>query len=57
MKRRKFSSTFKFIVVLEALKERQTLSELSQKFEISPQQISTWKREVLEGAEEVFFFK
>jgi transposase len=54
MKRRKFTSTFKLKVVLEALKERHTLAELSQKFEITPQQISMWKREFLEGAEEVF---
>lgn len=56
MKRRKFTSTFKVKVVLEALKERQTLAELSQKFEISPQQISTWKREFIAGAEEVFSY-
>lgn len=54
MKRRKFTSGFKLKVVLESLKERQTLAELSQKFEVSPQQISTWKREFLEGAENVF---
>lgn len=54
MKRRKFTSTFKLKVVLEALKERHTLAELSQKFEITPQQISMWKQEFLEGAEEVF---
>lgn len=54
MKRRKFTSGFKLKVVLESLKERQTLAELSQKFEVSPQQISTWKREFLEGAESVF---
>jgi len=54
MKRRKFTSSFKLKVVLEALKERHTLAELSQKFELTPQQISTWKREFLEGAENVF---
>lgn len=54
MKRRKFTSSFKLKVVLEALKERRTLAELSQKFELTPQQISTWKREFLEGAENVF---
>ena len=54
MTRRKFTSGFKLKVVLEALKERQTLADLSQKFELSPQQISTWKREFLEGAENVF---
>ena len=43
MTRRKFTSKFKTKVVLEALKERQTVKELAQKFEITPQQIDTWK--------------
>ena len=54
MTRRKFTSKFKTKVVLELLKERSTLSELSQKHEIAPQQLSTWKREFLNGAEQVF---
>ena len=54
MTRKKFTSKFKLKVVLEALKERHTLAELSQKFELTPQQISTWKREFLDGAETVF---
>lgn len=52
--RRKFSKAFKAKVVLEALKERNTLSELSQKYEIHPNQIAGWKREFLENAENVF---
>ena len=39
---------------MEVLKERSTLSELSQKYEIAPQQLSTWKRDFLDGAEQVF---
>lgn len=54
MSRRKFTSRFKTKVVLEALKERLTLSELAQKYELQPSQISLWKREFLDGAEEVF---
>jgi transposase len=54
MTRRKFTSKFKTKVVLEALKERQTIQELAQKFEITPQQIGTWKREFLKGADTVF---
>ena len=52
--RRKFSSKFKAKVVLDALKERLTLQELSSKYELHPNQISTWKREFLEGAASVF---
>jgi transposase len=54
MTRRKFTSKFKLKVVLEALKERQTMAELAQKYELTPQQISIWKREFLDGAETVF---
>ena len=39
MKRRKFTSKFKTQVVLVSLKERQSLSELAQKFKIHPNQV------------------
>ena len=54
MTRRKFTAKFKTKVVLEALKERYTTNELAQRFDIAPQQISTWKREFLNNAEDVF---
>lgn len=54
MRRKKFTSKFKTKVVLEALKEQQTVKELSQKYELAPQQINLWKREFLSGAEQVF---
>ena len=54
MTRRKFTSEYKTKVVIESLKERSTLSELARKYKISPQQISTWKREFLDKAEGVF---
>ncbi|MEN7550095.1 transposase [Rapidithrix thailandica] len=54
MTRRKFTSAFKTKVVLAVLKERESLSELAQKYEVHPQQIRTWKREFLKGAENVF---
>jgi transposase len=54
MTRRKFTSKFKTKVALEALKERDSLSVLAQKYELLPQQITHWKREFLQGAETVF---
>ena len=54
MTRRKFTSKFKTKVVLEALKERVSLSELAQKHELSPTQISKWKREFLDNASVIF---
>lgn len=52
--RRKFSGAFKAQVAIEALKERETLSELSKKFEVHPQMISKWKQEFIERASEIF---
>lgn len=54
MTRRKFTAKFKTKVVLEALKERHSLAELAQKYQIHPTQISGWKRDFLSGAESVF---
>ena len=54
MGRRKFTTKFKTKVVLEALKERSSLSDLAVKYELHSQQISNWKREFLDKAEEVF---
>ncbi len=54
MTRRKFTSSFKTKVVLEAIKERSSLAELAQKYELQPTQISAWKKDFLESASDVF---
>ena len=53
-KRRTFSGAEKAKIVLEALKERQTLSEIAQKFEVHPVQVSSWKKEAQEHLGELF---
>jgi len=52
--RRKFTSGFKAKVAIEAIKERYSLSELSERFEIHPTQITKWKKDFLENASSVF---
>lgn len=52
--RRKFSSSFKAKVAIEALREQQTLSELSVKYELHPNQITDWKKQLLSGSEQIF---
>jgi transposase-like protein len=52
--RRKFTSGFKAMVAIEALKERESLAELSKRFEVHPTVISKWKQEFLEKSADVF---
>ena len=52
--RRKFSGAFKAKVAIEALKERESLAELSKHFEVHPNIISKWKKEFLENSAHVF---
>lgn len=52
--RRKFSKDFKAKVVLEALKERETLESLAKKYELQPTQISLWKSQAMNNFSALF---
>lgn len=52
--RKSYTADFKAKVALAALAGEKTLGELSQQFEIHPNQITTWKRQLGERAAEVF---
>ena len=53
-KRKTYSSGFKTKVVLEVLQERETIQEIGKKYEIHPNQLSTWKSQFLANANSVF---
>ena len=53
-KRRHFSPDFKANVAIEALKERQSVNQLAEKYELHPKQISARKSEFLQNAGEAF---
>ncbi len=53
-KRKQYSPSFKAKVALEALKDKETLAELSKKFEVHPTMIGKWKQEFLSRAASVF---
>ena len=52
--RRKFSPEFTAKVVLESLRERGTLEEIAQQFELHPTQITQWKQEATSRLSELF---
>lgn len=52
--RRKFTGAFKAKVAIEALKDRESLAELSKHFEVHPTIISKWKMEFLKNSANVF---
>src|SRR5260221_14503032 len=52
--RRNHTPTFKAEVALAAIKGEKTLAELAQLFDVHPNQITTWKAQLLEGAAGVF---
>lgn len=53
-KRRKFSPSFKARVALDALKERESLAQLASKHGVHANQVSKWKKELLQSAPGVF---
>lgn len=53
-KRNRYTAEFKTKVVLEVLREEQTVNEIAAKYELSPVMLSRWKGEFLERASMVF---
>ena len=52
--RKHYDKAFKAKVALEAVKGEKTIQELAIKYEIAPNQISAWKRQLNEGAADIF---
>lgn len=52
--RRKHSSGFKAKVALAALKGDKTIAEVAAEYEVHPHQIQNWKKQLVEGASELF---
>jgi len=54
MARRRFSAEFKARVAREAVKEQKTLAELAAEFDVHPNQISQWKKQLVDALPCVF---
>ncbi len=55
MKKRKvYDDNYKARVALEAIKGEKTISEIASKYEVHPNQITKWKKQLLENVSSLF---
>ena len=53
-KRRRFTAQFKTRVALEALRGDRTIQAIAAKHQVHPNQVSGWKRQAVDGLQELF---
>ncbi len=52
--RRRFTADFKAKVALEALHGDKTIQEIAIRYKVHPNQVSTWKRQAMDGLGAIF---
>jgi transposase-like protein len=52
--RKQYSADLKAKIAVEALKGQRTIQEIASHYGIHPNQVTQWKKQLLEGAAEVF---
>jgi len=53
-KRRRFTGQFKAKVALEALRGERPVQEIAAKYGVHPNQVSTWKKQAVDGLSGMF---
>ena len=54
MQRKQYSVDFKAKVAIEAIKATKTINELASQYDVHPNQITQWKKLVLEEVPQIF---
>lgn len=52
--RKKWSDKEKARITLEAIREKMTLTEIAAKYQVHPNQVSKWKKQLIENLPELF---
>jgi transposase-like protein len=53
-KRKQYNMQFKFKVALEAAKGVKTISQLASEYDLHPNQVSSWKKQLVEAGPTLF---
>ena len=53
-KRKQYTMQFKFKVALEAAKESKTINQIASDFDLHPNQVSSWKKQLVEEGPSLF---
>ncbi len=54
IKRQTRSASLKMSVAIEALREQKTTSQIASEYQVTPGQVSTWKKRLLSQGAEIF---
>jgi transposase-like protein len=52
--RKQYSADLKAKIALEAIKGQRTVQEIAAHYEVHPNMVTHWKRQLLDGASEIF---
>ena len=53
-RRKRYSAEFKARVAIEAIREQKTINEIASRYEVHPNQVTTWKKQALSELPQLF---